>query len=317
MISTPLTRLARTALGAALLAATTSAFAVAPLVKTPGPGYYRMMLGEFEITVVSDGTVDLPIDQLLKEKPAKIQGALKASFLKAPLETSVNTFLINTGSKLVLVDAGAGQLFGPTLGKLVDNLKAAGYQPEQVDEIYITHLHPDHVGGLGSGTAVFPNATLRFDQHDADYWLSADNANAAPEDKKPYFAGAQAAVAGYKGKVSTFSGDTDLVPGIKASSGYGHTPGHTTYVIESQGQKLVLVGDLIHAAFLQFDDPTVTIAFDSDAKAAYKARKAAFDAAASGGYLIGAAHLPFPSLGHLRGNGKGYRFYPVNYTVPR
>jgi glyoxylase-like metal-dependent hydrolase (beta-lactamase superfamily II) len=107
------------------------------------------------------------------------------------------------------------------------------------------------------------------------------------------------------------------VPGIRATSSYGHTPGHTSYVVESRGQKLVLIGDVMHAKFIQFDDPSVTIAFDSDTKAALAARKAAFADAAKGGYLIGAAHLPFPGMGHLRASGKGYQFVPVNYTVPR
>jgi hypothetical protein len=113
----------------------------------PGAGLYRTTLGDFEITVLNDGTLDLPVDKLLKQPPAKTIAALDKSFQKSPLQTSVNGFLINTGSKLVLIDTGAASLFGPTLGQLVGNLKAAGYKPEQVDEIYISHMHGDHVGG--------------------------------------------------------------------------------------------------------------------------------------------------------------------------
>jgi glyoxylase-like metal-dependent hydrolase (beta-lactamase superfamily II) len=310
----------RTLLAAALFAAAGAACAAAPMAKTQAPGFYRTMVGDFEVTVLSDGTVDLPMDKLLNEKPAKLQGALAKHFLKAPVETSVNTFLINTGSKLVLVDTGAGGLFGPTLGKLVTSLKAAGYQPEQVDEIYITHLHPDHVGGLGSADKpAFPNAVVRADKHDADYWLSKEKEAAAPDDKKGFFQGAQGALAAYAGanRFKPFEGNTELVPGIRATASYGHTPGHTSYVVESRGEKLVLVGDVMHAAFIQFDDPSVTIAFDSDTKAALASRKAAFADAAKGGYLIGAAHLPFPGIGHLRAAGRGYAFEPVNYSVPR
>lgn len=310
----------RSAIAAALLAVTGAASAAAPLAKTPAPGFYRMMVGDIEVTALSDGTVDLPMDKLLHEKPAKLQSALSNHFLKAPVETSVNAYLINTGSKLVLVDAGAGGLFGPTLGKLQASLRAAGYQPEQVDEIYLTHLHPDHVGGLGNADkAAFPNAVVRADRHDADFWLSKAKQDAAPEQAKGFFQGAQASLAAYAGanRFKPFDSDTDLVPGIRATSSYGHTPGHTSYVIESRGEKLVLIGDLMHAHFIQFDDPSVTIDFDSDTKAALAARKAAFANAAKGGYLIGAAHLPFPGLGHLRGNGKAYRFVPVNYSVPR
>lgn len=312
--------LAPAALLTALAVASGIASAAAPMVKTQAPGFYRTMVGDFEVTVVNDGTVDLPMDKLLQAPKPKIDHALSHHFLTAPVETSVNAFLVNTGSKLVLIDAGAGNLFGPTLGKLVNSIKAAGYQPEQVDEIYITHMHPDHIGGLNTGDKpAFPNAVVRADKNDADYWLSKTQMASAPADKKGFFQGAQGALGPYASadRLQPFNGNTELVPGVRATSSYGHTPGHTSYVVESRGQKLVLIGDLMHAKFMQFDDPSVTIGFDSDSKAALAARKAAFASAAKEGALIGAAHLPFPGLGHLRSSGKGYEFIPVNYTVPR
>jgi glyoxylase-like metal-dependent hydrolase (beta-lactamase superfamily II) len=296
------------------------ALAAAPMAKTPAPGYFRMMLGDFEITPLSDGTFDLPVDQLLHQKPEQTRAALARSFLKVPLETSDNAYLVNTGSKLVLIDTGAGALFGPTVGKLLANLKAAGYQPQQVDEIYITHMHGDHIGGLTSnGQPVFPNATVRAAKQEADLWLSEKNMNKAPADEKGDFQGAQSMLTPYvkAGKFKPFEGNVELVPGVRANAAHGHTPGHTTYVVESRGQKLVLVGDLMHVAPVQMENPEVTIAFDSDEKAAAAARKKEFDAAAKGGYLIGGAHLQFPGIGHLRSEGKGYRWIPVNFTQMR
>jgi len=313
-------RFTHTCVAVAAAAACAMAGAAAPLAKTQGPGYYRTMLGDFEVTALNDGTVELPVEKILHQPAPKTQKALEKSFLKTPLETSVNGYLVNTGSKLILIDTGAAGLFGPTLGKLAANLKAAGYAPEQVDEIYITHLHPDHVGGLAQeGKAVFPNAVVRADKHDTDFWLSKVNMEKAPADAKGFFQGAMASLSPYSeaGKLQPFDGDTQLAPGVKAVSSYGHTPGHTSYVIESKGQKLVLIGDLMHVQSVQFDDPSVTIAFDSDSKAALAQRKAAFADAAKQGYMIGAAHLQFPGLGHLRAQGKGYAFVPVNYTVPK
>lgn len=311
----------RLAAAAALFAfASGAALAAAPMVKTQAPGFYRTMLGDFEVTVLSDGTLDLPMDKLLHNKPGKTEAALARHFMKSPVELSFNAFLINTGSKLLLVDTGAGGLFGPTLGKLVANLKAAGYQPEQVDEIYISHMHPDHIGGLGElNKPVFPNAIVRVDKRDADFWLSKANLEKAPEANKSFFQGPQNALAAYAsaGKLQPFVGNTELAPGVRASSSYGHTPGHTTYIVESKGQKLVLMGDLMHSAEVQFDDPSVTIEFDSDSKAALAQRKAAFAAAAKGGYLFGASHLAFPGIGHLRAKGAGYSFIPVSYSIPR
>ena len=309
------------AITAVSIVAPSAAHAAAPMVKAQAPGYFRMMLGEFEVTALSDGTVVLPVDKLLTNTtPAKVKKALDKSFLALPLETSVNGYLINTGSKLVLIDAGAGKLFGPTLGNLVANLKAAGYQPEQVDEIYITHMHPDHVGGLMDGDKLaFPNATVRADKHDADFWLSQTNLDKATADAKGFFQGAMASINPYvkANRFTAFEGATDLVPGVKAMATHGHTAGHVTYLVESQGQKLVLWGDLIHVAAVQFDDPAVTIAFDSDSKMAASERKKAYNLAVSGGYVVGASHIAFPGLGRVRANGKAYSWLPVNYAVPR
>ncbi len=307
--------------GVMLFSGVATALAAAPQAKFPAPGFFRMMLGNFEITALSDGTVDLPVDKILTNTtPGKVDQALSKVFLKAPLETSVNGYLINTGTKLVLVDTGAASLFGPTLGKLVNNLKAAGYSPDQVDAVVITHMHPDHVGGLVSdGKLVFANATVHADQHDADFWLSQANLDKAPKESKGFFQGAMASLKPYvdAGKFKPFNGNTDLVPGIKAMASPGHTPGHSTYVVESEGQKLVLWGDLMHVAAIQFADPGVTIQFDTDSKAAALQRQRAYADAAKAGYWVAAAHLAFPGIGHLRKEGRGYVFVPVNYSVVR
>lgn len=293
--------------------------AAAPQVKAQAPGFYRMMLGDFEITALNDGTVDLPVDKLLKERqPGQVLRALRHAYLGVPLETSVNGYLINTGAKLVLVDTGAAGLFGPTLGRLQANLRAAGYQPEQVDEVYITHLHPDHVGGLlgADGKPAFPNAVVRFDKRDADFWLSPEQMDKAPADAKGFFQGAMAALKPYQeaGRVQPFDGATELLPGLRAQPAYGHTPGHTVYAVESKGRKLVIWGDLMHVAAVQFTDPTVTIAFDTDSKAAMPQRRKAYAAAAEQGFYVAVAHVSFPGIGQLRPDGKGYRWLPANYS---
>ncbi|MEC5161149.1 MBL fold metallo-hydrolase [Janthinobacterium sp. CG_S6] len=323
----PLYRSARTAAFFAAAVATTAtmaaapAYAAAPMAKTSAPGYFRIMLGDFEVTALSDGTVELPVNKLLtRTTPAKVDQALAQAFLSSPLETSVNAYLVNTGSKLVLIDGGAGGLFGPTLGKLLANLKASGYQPEQVDEIYLTHMHPDHVGGLAAGEQLaFPNAVVRADKHESDYWLSPENLSKAGADTKSYFVGAQASVGPYvkAGKYQSFEGNVELAPGVRSYASKGHTAGHTSYVVESKGRKLLLIGDLIHVGAVQFDHPEVTIAFDGDGKAAGAERKKAFADAAKAGFLLGASHLPFPGMGHVRAQGQAYRWVPVNYTQLR
>ena len=313
-----LSRLAFVLIASVVSLATVPAMASAPLAKAAAPGYYRVMLGDFEVTALSDGVVALPVDKLLTNtKPEKTLKALQKYHLSSPTETSVNGYLINTGSKLVLIDTGAATLFGPTLGRLANSLKAAGYTPDQVDEVYITHMHGDHVGGLMQGDQLaFPNAIVRADQHDADFWLSQTNMDKAPADAKGAFQGAMASINPYikAGKFKTFNGDTELVAGVKAVAARGHTPGHSVYLVESKGQKLMLWGDLMHVAAVQFENPSVTISFDSDSKAAMAARKKAYADAAQQGYMVGATHVSFPGLGYVRTEGKGYAWIPVNYV---
>ena len=171
-----------------------TAHAAAPMVKTSAPGFFRMMLGDFEVTALSDGTVSLPVDKLLTNTtPAKVKKALDKAFVAAPLETSVNGYLINTGTKLVLIDTGAATLFGPTLGNLLANLKAAGYKPEQFDEVRATPMHPDPVGCLMDGDMLaFPNATVCADRPDADLRPSQINLKKTPAGAKSFFQGAMA-----------------------------------------------------------------------------------------------------------------------------
>ena len=303
---------------AALAFAAASAHAEAPPRGGQAPGWYRMPLGKFEITALSDGTIPAPVVHLLHNiRPAREKALLDHAYLTSPVETSVNGFLVNTGSKLVLIDAGAAGLFGPTLGKLVANLKASGYTPEQVDEIYLTHLHGDHAGGIttADGKAVFANAVVRANARDADYWLSQKNRDAAPADMKDLFKGTMTSIKPYAdvGRFKPFKGATELVPGISAIPAYGHTPGHTIYAVESEGQKLVFWGDLMHVAAVQFPQPTATWT-EFDSKLALRERLKLFADAAQEGYYVALAHVAFPGIGRLRAEGSGYVWVPVVYS---
>jgi glyoxylase-like metal-dependent hydrolase (beta-lactamase superfamily II) len=318
--TTPWIRNGLAALVGSLVLAT-AAQAGAPQLKTQAPGFYRMMLGDIEVTALLDGTLDLQPKQLLTNTTQKEVGKLlDRSFQKDTVQTSVNGYLINTGSKLVLVDTGAAGLFGPTAGNLLANLKASGYQPEQVDEVYITHMHPDHVGGLlADGKPAFPNAIVRADQHDADFWLSQATMEKAPKEVQGFFQGAMASLNPYvaAGRFKPFDGEAELVPGVRSFAARGHTPGHSIYAVESKGQKLVLWGDMMHVAAVQFPQPQVTISFDNDSKSAAIQRKKAYADAAKGGFLVAGAHLPFPGIGHIRAEGRGYIWVPVDYQQIR
>jgi glyoxylase-like metal-dependent hydrolase (beta-lactamase superfamily II) len=320
MIRRSLTALA-IALGVSFAPAS-PAFAEAPPVTTQVPGYYRMALGDLEITALYDGYIDLDTKILSNASPAEVQRLLTRMFLAGQkVQTAVNAFLINAGGKLILVDTGAAKAFGPTLGFIGANLKAAGYSPEQVDVVLLTHLHADHAAGLldAEGKPLFPNAEVRVTQADSDFWLSEEIAAKAPEGFRPFFQMARTAAAPYQaaGKWKTFSGEAELAPGIHAVDAHGHTPGHTAYLIESKGERLLIVGDAVHSHAVQFARPEVAIEFDSDKKQAVIARKKLFAFAAKEKLAVAGMHLPFPGIGHVRTEGKGYAWVPVEFSPIR
>lgn len=310
------------ALLAALLAPAAAAPASASPAEVPAqarsiPGYYRLLLGQFEVTALSDGTVTLPLDKLLTNTtPAELDPVMRrAGIDPSTAEISINAFLIHTGSRLVLVDAGAGTVF-PQAGKLVASLHAAGYRPQDITDVVITHIHGDHSAGLTvKGKAVFPRATVHVQRADADFWLDAANAARHPRHAHA-FAQAKLDLAPYiaAGRLRRLAGAGEIVPGIRALPAPGHTPGHAFYEVESEGQKLVLWGDLIHGKDAQFHAPGIAIGFDVDEAAAVEQRKAAMADAASKGYLVGAAHISFPGIGRVAARGGSYDWLPVNYS---
>lgn len=291
--------------------------AAAPLVGTQAPGYYRMMLGDYEITALSDGSHVFPIDTVMTHiAPAAIKQDLADADLAQPVQGSINAFLINTGKKLILVDAGAGALYGDCCGKLLANLRAAGYRPEQVDELLITHLHKDHAGGImAQGAAAFPNAVLRLSQAEADYWLTPANKAKAPDFLSTFFDAARAAVAPYQaaGRYQPYGKFGQLEPGIEALPAPGHTPGHAMYLVQNKNQQLLIWGDIVHVSAIQLPNPEATVKYDSSEDDAHNTRVRLLQMAASKHMIVGAAHIAFPGLGHIRQRDGSYDWLPVNY----
>ena len=276
-------------------------------VAQQAPGFYRFRLGAFRVTALSDGTAprDLPT---IMSRPDKVRAAFEAAHQALPVDLSINCYLVDTGARRILIDTGAGELFGATSGMLVTNLRAAGYRPEDIDDILLTHIHGDHSGGLSvGGKAVFPRAIVHVDQRDPAHWLSADEQAQAPAARRTTFVQSHQTVDPYvrAGRLRTFDGATDLFPGVRSLPEYGHTPGLSGYLVESQGQRLLLWGDIVHAAEAQFRDPSITIEYDVDPSRAVASRRRILQDAAREGWLVGGAHLSFPGLGHVQAEGDG------------
>ncbi len=283
------------------------------------PGYYRLQVGDIQVTALSDGTVPLDLAKLLSDtQPGEVEKLLSLNFMPTTVESSVNAYLVKTCDKMILVDAGTAGNFGPTLGQLTKSLAKAGYTPDQINAVLITHAHVDHVGGLMDGDKmVFPNATIYISKPEAEFWFGAKSKGNIPEKLKGFYQFADASVSPYikAGKVKTFDYGQELFPGIMPLARPGHTPGHTFYVLSSKGEKLVFWGDVIHSAAIQFADPSVTIDYDVDTKAAAATRKQALAEAAKGGYWVASDHISFPGIGHVRADGSKYVWVPANYST--
>ena len=285
-------------------------------------GYYHHQIGNTQITALLDGTNYLNPSMFKGLSDSEKSDILKKYAAKNDkgIQTSVNAFLVNTGKSLVLVDSGAASCFGAHLGSVLTNLKASGYQPEQVDTILLTHLHPDHVCGISKdGVANFPNATVYVSDDEAKYWLDPKQAAKLPKDKQANYLGTvdkiKQAIAPYQTKqgFKTYKLGDDI-QGFKVINTAGHTPGHFSYALKTKGENVVFIGDIVHSHTVQFDKPETAIEYDIDPKKAVQTRLKQFANFAKNGQTIAAPHLPFPGIGHIYSqDGKSYQWMPIHF----
>lgn len=306
-------------LAGAVLLVSTLAHAQPPAPQhNQAPGYFRLAVGDYEVTALFDGYNDLSTGLLMGLSKEQIRASLaRESISGERVQTNFNAFLVNTGTHLILVDSGAGQCIGGTAGHLLENIKAAGYAPEQVDSVLLTHMHLDHVCGLvdKAGTALFPNATVYAAKAEADYWLDPKKLEQAPAGAKEFFEVAVNSLKPYvQGqRLQTFVAPASPLAEVQTQSTAGHTPGSTSYRFESKGQSIVFIGDLIHNAAVQFGHPRVAIRFDVDPKQAIESRLGEFGALAKSGAWVAAAHLPFPGIGHITAEKQAFHWAPAVY----
>src|SRR3989442_755685 len=267
-------------------------------------------IGDIAVTALSDGVLTTSLDVVLgmeRDEKERLAG-LKTT---DPLPISVNAFLLERGGRRALIDAGAGHTMGPTLGKPADNLRALAVAPEEIDTIFLTHLHPDHSNGLvdDAGRPHYPNAELIVHETEAAFWLDRD-VTSAPNDRiRRGIANNRVSTAPYRDRLRTVP-DGEAMPGISAVLMARHTPGHTGWLIQSGKDGLLIWGDLVHLAAIQIPRPDTGLVYDVDPQVACATRRRMFDRIAADKLRVGGAHMDFPGLGAIVRKGAGFGFEP-------
>lgn len=294
-----------------------SALAGAPLATAQAPGFYHYKVGDYQITAINDGFFMRPTEGFVRNaKTEDVQKALGAAFLptdKVPI--SFTTTVINTGSKLILIDAGNGNSGAPTSGTWMANFKAAGYSPDQVDMVIVSHFHGDHINGLRlkDGTAVFPKAEIKVSEPEWAFWMDDAKMNAANDALKGGFQGVRRVFKDMK-DVARFEWGKEVAPGITAIQSDGHTPGHTSFMVSSGSGKLLVMSDVTNNPLLFVRHPEWQAVFDMNGDIAAKTRKKMLDMAAAEKTQVTFYHAPFPATGHIVKSGSSYDLAPVSWT---
>jgi len=270
-------------------------------------------VGDFSATALRDGTISLPNDNKVfgvGHTPAEVSGLLQAAKLPTDhLELSLQPLLVRTADRVMLFDTGAGTNMGASAGKLGESMAAAGIAAATVTDIFISHSHGDHVGGLlnSSGALAFPNATIHISAPEWNYLkgMTAQQASGAGVGQHDKL------VAAITPKVSAFEPGADIIPdAVKAVDIKGHTPGHSGYMIRSKNKSVFYVGDTVHHFVVSTRKPEWPCGFDGDAATSEASRKAVLGAAAAKGQLIYAFHFPFPGLGKVKSQDAGFVWVP-------
>lgn len=304
-----------TALAVAGLALSQPAQATAPAAARQVPGIYRHKVGNFELTAVNDGAGKRKLEaSFVKNAPLEdVQKALAEAFL--PIDTltiSYTPIVINTGSRLVLVDTGTGPA-NPGGGQLVSNLEAAGIDAKAIDTVLITHFHGDHIGGLrdAQGQLAFPNAEIMVPNAEWAFWMDDGEMSRAAEGRKPNFELVRKTFGASVKDIKRFEADTEVVAGITAVAAYGHTPGHTIFRVASGSEEMLLLADTTNHPALFVRHPTWQAMFDMDGGKAAETRRSVLEMVADERIAVAGYHFPFPAIGHIAREGEGYELIPV------
>jgi glyoxylase-like metal-dependent hydrolase (beta-lactamase superfamily II) len=283
------------------------------------PGFYRYKVGDITVTAINDGYGERPLEGFIRNADlAAVTKAAEAEFFPAPgrVRITFTTLVLQTGGKTVLIDVGNGDVGAPTTGRWMGNFRAAGFDPAKVDTVLISHFHGDHINGLRlkDGSAVFPNAEVLVGSEEWDFWMDDGRMSRAPEAMQGAFGNVRRVFAPMAAKVGRYQGGKEVAPGVTAVSAFGHSPGHTCFVIASGSAKLIMMSDVTNHPGLFVRNPDWSAVFDMDADMARATRRRMLDMVATERLHTAFYHAPFPATGFVAKDGDGFRFVPVQWS---
>jgi glyoxylase-like metal-dependent hydrolase (beta-lactamase superfamily II) len=304
---------------------TSSANAAAPPTAAQAPGFYRYKVGSFECTSINDGARSFPLpDTFVKNVPKEeALAAAEAAYMpKGMVTVPFNPQLINTGSKLILIDCGNGvatfESSKGAVGRTLQNLAAAGVDPKSIDVVLMSHLHPDHTNGirLADGSMAFPNAEIMVPAKDWEFWMNDENAAKAQSNEmmRNYFANVKKIYTGIETKVTRYDWGKEVVSGITSIEAPGHTPGHTAFAVVSGTSQVLIQSDVTNIPEFFLRNPDWHVAYDVDPVIAQATRHKFYDMAAAEKATVVGFHFGFPSIGHVEKDGTKYRLIPAAWN---
>ena len=295
-------------------------------VQNPAPGFYRYKLGGFEISVIADGCLNFPVEGFVtnasteRVKAALVAGSCSTDALTVPFTPIV----VNTGSKLILIDTGLGdaalERTKGMAGQFAANLKAAGFDRKDIDTVVISHFHIDHVDGLltADNKPAFPNAEVLVPAAELSYWMDDGEMSRAPKGRiEGLFKNTRRIIGALGGKVTPFEEGREVVPGLTAIATPGHSIGHTSFILSSGPKSVFVQGDVAHIPVLFVENPGWHAAIDQDPAMAEATRQKIYDMLVAEKMPVQGFHFPVPALAHIERTTNGYRqvLVPPNASI--
>ncbi|UIR57312.1 MBL fold metallo-hydrolase [Sphingobacterium sp. SRCM116780] len=288
-------------------------------------GYLKFRLGKLELLVVTDGHVLIsPAQPIIAPGIAKerVKAAMEDSFmLSDSVDAAINILVIRKGKKIIIIDTGSGAALGDQAGKFLENLMATGIRPEEVTDIFITHLHVDHIGGIldAAGQQVFQQANYHLSQLEYDFWMSADPDFSKSKDTGSHtesIALARKVIAAIQDKIQLFTIGETLFGCLKTALAAGHTPGHPTLTIFSEDQEMTHIVDTAHTSLLLLH-PEWGTEWDTNFEEGVATRQRILQEQAKSKELTMSCHLPWPGLGYIVQKDEGFDWVPLSFSTPQ